>query len=150
IDVYGAAAINIGFANFYLPDGWGYLQPIARDADPGDANQNRTWVCEDGTFVKYPDYVPDDSCDEFSFAASYMSARYLAVPGADCAEIMAFDNGSTGSYDLYAIRKPITFAERCVRGHVRNSDNGGVGLLLGRFTQDQRLLDGDYYYVYAV
>jgi hypothetical protein len=150
IDVYGAAAINIGFANVYLPDGWGYLQPIARLADENVANDNRNWVCKDGTFVKYPAYVPDDSCDEFSFAASYMSARFLNVPGADCAEIMALYNASTGSYDLYQIRKPLTFAERCVRGHVRNADNGAVGLLLGRFTQDQRLLDGDYYYVYAV
>jgi len=150
VGVYGPAALNVAFANYYLPDGWGYLQPIARLADPNEQRANRDWVCNDGTFVRYPDFVPDDSCDEYPFAASYMSARFLGVPGADCAEIMVLFNGSTGNYDLYEVRKPLTYAERCVRGHVQLSLNEGVGGLLGSFTRTQRLLDGDYYYVYAV
>jgi hypothetical protein len=137
----------IAFAQYYLPDGWGYAQPLRRLADDGLANTNRSIVC--AGFVPDPTVPGGDSCDEYAFAKTYQSGAMLGQTGAQCAEIKPYIDDVTGTWYIQLVNN-VTFTERCVRGHVTLADNTDVGGDLGRFTQQQRLLDFDPYWVNVV
>lgn len=140
--IYKAAAITYLWAQLYLPDSWGSGTPLRRLADEAAAEGNRTRTCEDGTFVRFPDTVVlADSCDEFPFAATYEGGTY----GSLCADIAPIlENGQWQIYQANP-NKPITYTEKCVRGHVTLTDNTAAGGELGRFAQRERLLDLDRY-----
>jgi hypothetical protein len=145
----GAAAITYEWAQYYLPDHWGSYsnnQPVHRLASTAIAQSNRNAICVDGTWVPDPT-VANDSCDEFSFAASYESGAMLGLTGSKCAEIEPYQQN--GQWYVKYMNN-VTLTERCVRGHVPNPDNGAVGLDLGTFVQQQRLLDYEQYWVEIV
>ncbi|MCP9213385.1 NucA/NucB deoxyribonuclease domain-containing protein [Streptomyces sp. NEAU-Y11] len=139
---YGAAAATYLWAQQNLPDGWGYRTPLRRMA--GDSEPHRRKTCGDRSsdpFVPMPDHVPNDSCDEFPFAATHEGGR----DGALCADILPkFENGQ---WQVYEARtdKPVKMTEQCVRGHVPLDDNRDAGGELGRFASGQRVLDTEKY-----
>jgi len=145
VAVYRAAAVNIRFAQGYLPDQWGYAQPLTRQASTSQQEANRNAICRDGTFFPIAEVV-DDSCDEFAFAASRQSGGELGLTGSACAEIVPVET-EPGTWGIWAFR--YTGAERCVRAHVPLAENSAVGTALSNFTQKERILDEDPYTVYA-
>lgn len=143
----GASAIMILWAQQYLPDAWGYEYggtPLRRLASEALQRTNRNIIC-DSTFVPRPE-VPNDSCDEYPFAATYESGAMLGLTGSDCAEVLPFIDDVTG---LWYVRylKTVTGNERCVRGHVSLPSNTDVGGDLGRFVVAQRVLDFEEFWV---
>jgi hypothetical protein len=140
----GASAIMIAFSQQYLPDGWGSSQPLRRLASDALANTNRNIIC--GVFTPDPTVPGGDSCDEFPFAKTYESGAMLGLTGADCAEIKPYIDDVTGTWVVQLVNN-VTFTERCTRGHVTLADNSDVGGDLGRFTQQERLLDFDPYWL---
>ncbi|MEU4680935.1 hypothetical protein [Micromonospora sp. NPDC023737] len=141
LGLYGAAAITYYWAQVTLPDGWGGATPLRRLADDALANANRRSTC-DSTFTSLPDeIVVDDSCDEYPFAKTYEGG----TPGGLCADIVPLLED--GQWQIYEANpsKPVTGTEKCVRGHVPLAENEGAGGALGRFTQEQRVLDLDPY-----
>jgi len=140
----GASAIMIAFAQAYLPDSWGNAQPLRRLADDALAGTNRGIIC--AGFVPDPTVPGGDSCDEFPFAKTWESGAMLGQTGADCAEIKPYIDDVTGTWYIQLVNN-VTFTERCVRGHVTLADNTDVGGDLGRFTQQERLLDLDEYWL---
>jgi hypothetical protein len=143
---YGASAAMIWWAQNYLPDKWGLYssgKPLTRLADPILQKSNRKAICGDGTWVSDGG---DDSCDEYAFAATQESGGRLGLTGAQCAEVRPYqDNGN-----WYVSQLRYNGNERCVRGHVPLSANTDVGGALGTFTLNQRLMDGDQYWVQVV
>jgi hypothetical protein len=140
----GASAIMIAFAQAYLPDSWGNAQPLRRLADDALASTNRGIIC--AGFVPDPTVPGGDSCDEFPFAKTWESGAMLGQTGADCAEIKPYIDDVTGTWYIQLVNN-VTYTERCVRGHVTLADNTDVGGDLGRFTQQERLLDLDPYWL---
>jgi hypothetical protein len=139
----GAAAVNVQFAQSNLPDHWGRDQPLHRLVNQGN---NRDIIC-DSTFVNDPRVLPQDSCDEFAFASSYESGNLLGLRGSDCAEIRPYLDAATGTWVVEKI-KPMTYTERCLRGHVSLSENKSVGGVYSAFIQsDSRVLDYDAYWI---
>lgn len=142
VATYKAAAMTYLWAQTYLPDAWGDGTPLRRLADESAANANRNRTCEDGTFIRLPNPpVPDDSCDEFPFAATHEGGTV----GSLCADIAVIPED--GTWQVYEANpnKPVTGTEKCVRGHVTLLDNTNAGGELGRFTPRVRLLDLDKY-----
>jgi hypothetical protein len=148
LSVHRESAAMILISQLYLPDKWGaeWLggPPVHRLADPTAQDRNRTRICGDGTFVPLP-IVRDDSCDEFSFAATYESGGMFDLRGRDCAEIRPFQDPTDGGWYAELIR--FTGQERCMIGHVPLDFNRMVGTDLANFTMAQRLLDADAYYI---
>jgi len=151
---YGASAAMIQWAQANLSGHWGLQgsgQPLRRLANSSQASANRKVVC-DGTFVSGSTGVANDSCDEFPFAATYESGALNGITsGSQCAQVTAVRTATTGSTaqqwgNISVIGTP-TGSEACVRGHIPLSLNSDVGGLLGRFTQAQRLIDNDQYWL---
>ncbi|GAB3255915.1 hypothetical protein GCM10027456_32780 [Kineosporia babensis] len=145
VATYGGAAMTYFWAQEVLIDGWGKDQPLRRLADTSIQDSNRYNTCENGVYVK--DLVnvgANDSCDEFPFAATYEATGRTAV---SCAEILPLkeDDGTWGIY--WYLSKVPTGNERCVIGHVDSGSNSLAGTALSNFTQGQRLLDLDKYYL---
>jgi hypothetical protein len=139
----GAGAVNVWFAQSNLPDHWGRDKPLHRLVDPG---KNRDIIC-DSTFVYDPRVLPSDSCDEFAFARSHESGNLLGLRGADCAEIRPYLDATTGAWVVEPI-KPLTYTERCLRGHVPESPNYSVGGVYSTFIQsDSRVLEWDAFWI---
>ncbi|MDX2709461.1 hypothetical protein PV350_42515 [Streptomyces sp. PA03-6a] len=140
---HGAAAAAYGFAQANLRD-WA---PLSRADGLNDANRARTCGAQSSDpFVLLPQYVPDDSCDEFPFAGSFEGG----TDGALCADIVPlFQNGQ---WMLYEARtdKPVTFNEPCVRAHVALPANQSAGGKYGAFVKSQRVLDTEKYNVNVV
>ena len=147
----GQAAAGIAWAQQDLPDRWGTVDnPLHRLADPAAQEANRKKIC--GTFTRSTTYNPNDSCDEYAFAASRESGGQLGIPGSSCAEIYPFyDDGVESGNDPGWYVQVITSdgTERCSRAHVEQEINVAVGRRLSGFTAQQRLLDKDAYYLYA-
>lgn len=144
ISTYGAAAVTYGFGQYALPDGWGYRKPMQRALD-GD--ERRKYTCgykSTVEFVRKPDIVPDDSCDEYPFA----STKQGGTDGALCAEITPLleDDGKYHVYDSDPSR-PVTGKEPCVRGHVPGNLNGIAGTAYSNYIQDWRLMEDDSFWV---
>ncbi|MBQ0825278.1 hypothetical protein [Streptomyces tagetis] len=140
---HGAAAAAYGFAQANLR-GWA---PLSRADGLNDANRARTCGAQSSDpFALLPQYVPDDSCDEFPFAGSFEGG----TDGALCADILPlFQNGQ---WMLYEARtdKPVTFNEPCVRAHVALPANQSAGGKYGAFVKSQRVLDTEKYNVNVV
>jgi hypothetical protein len=152
LTTWGAAAAGISWIQNNLPDHWGVYNPygtsnpLTRLANPTVQAANRRAICRDGTFTRPSPPVPNDSCDEFPFAASNQSGAQLGLTGAQCSEIVPSYDPATGTVSVIVIHS--NPADRCVRAHVALTLNNGVGRILGgTFTPGQRLLDGDPYWV---
>lgn len=144
----GASAVMIAWAQQYLPDRWGYEYgggtPLRRLASESLQRTNRSIIC-DSSFVPRAE-VPEDSCDEFPFAASYESGAMLGLRGSDCAEVLPFIDEVTGQWYV-AYLNTVRYTERCVRGHVSLPSNTDVGGDLGRFATQHRVLDHEQYWI---
>ncbi|GAB3003288.1 hypothetical protein GCM10023080_081290 [Streptomyces pseudoechinosporeus] len=137
---HGSAAAAYSFAQGYLRD-WA---PLSRADGLSDANRARTCGSQSSDpFVPMPDYVPNDSCDEFPFAGSFEGG----TDGAQCADILPlYENGQWMIYEARA-DKPVTYNEPCVRGHVALDANESAGGKYGSLVKNQRILDTEKYNV---
>ncbi|MET9832832.1 hypothetical protein ABZ078_26850 [Streptomyces sp. NPDC006385] len=87
--------------------------------------------------------MANDSCDEFSFAATKQSGGQLGLTGADCAEIRpAYEDGQWWVYEYGSVT-----GKRCTIGHVPLSENQSVGGSLSAFYQNQRVLSDDKFWM---
>ncbi len=142
---YGAAAAAYGFAEQDWIDHWGADDsPLQRLADPDAQTANRTNTCGSGatrTFVYLDDIVPNDSCDEYPFAATYQGG----TNGGLCADVIPLEEN--GVWEIYPDPNAPTptFNEPCIRAHVPNDQNSNAGLALGRFAQSERVIDNEKY-----
>jgi len=145
---WGAAAATYAWVQTMLPDHWGSFtaeKPLHRLATYARQKANRDKICRDGTWRKDP-AVPNDSCDEYPFAATYESGPMLGLRGSQCAEIEPEKVG--GQWDVKLLNAAaVTKAARCVRGHVPGPQNTAAGGALGNFATEQRLVDYDPYWV---
>jgi hypothetical protein len=142
---YGAAAAMILWSQVNQ-GGWGlpFLNPpLHRLADQTQAATNRAQIC-DSTFNPDPN-VPNDSCDEFPFAASYESGAMSGLTGVDCAEVEPVYDSVQGVWTVNVLNGIVDAG--CTRGHVPLSQNTAVGGALGNFIVQNRILDGDPYTV---
>jgi hypothetical protein len=151
---YGASAAMISWAQANLSGHWGLQgsgQPLTRLASNSQANTNRNVVCP-SSFPKGSTGVANDSCDEFPFAKTYQSGALNGVTsGSQCAQVTAVRTATTGSTaqqwaKISVIGTP-TGSEKCIRGHIPLPLNTDVGGELGRFTQAQRLINKDPYWL---
>ncbi|NBE54652.1 NucA/NucB deoxyribonuclease domain-containing protein [Streptomyces boluensis] len=136
---------NVAWSMHNLKGHWGWYgrgKPLRREADESVRSANRNKIC-DSTFKRDPQ-VTDDSCDEFPFAATKESGGQAGLRGKDCAEIRpSFEKGK---WVIYRVNN-VTPQSRCTIGHVPNSPNGSVGGSLSRFHQNNRVLDGEKYWI---
>ncbi|NGM11571.1 hypothetical protein ENC19_02160 [Verrucosispora sp. CWR15] len=93
-----------------------------------------------------PEYVPNDSCDEFPFAGTYEGG----TDGRLCADILPLYENGQWVLDEARADKPVTFNEPCVRGHVDVDANSSAGGKYGAFVRNQRVLDTEKFDVHAV
>jgi hypothetical protein len=146
---YGAAAATEAFMEQRFIDAWGTAaNPLHRLADSTAQAKNRTATCETPPFVPVDgSVVPNDSCDEYPFAASYEGGTV----GGLCAEIVRQQriDGTWYFFDA-SPNKPTTFNGPCVRSHAPLNENTAVGGELGRLVQADRILDHDAYTVTVV
>ncbi|MEV5935055.1 hypothetical protein AB0L56_20540 [Streptomyces sp. NPDC052079] len=140
---HGSAAAAYSFAQGYLRD-WA---PLSRADGLSAANRARTCGSQSSDpFVPMPNYVPNDSCDEFPFAGSFEGG----TDGAQCADILPlYENGQWMIYEART-DKPVTYNEPCVRGHVALDSNESAGGKYGAFVKNQRVLDTEKYNVNIV
>jgi hypothetical protein len=141
LSIQGAGAANVAVGESFLPDGWGLSQPLTREADQSVQDSNRSAIC-DSTFIPTT-FVPNDSCDEYAFAASQQSGAAFGLTGAACAEDVPFQ--ANGQWVVQFFKRSGT--ERCLRGHVPSDQNSAVGSALGVLTRADRVLNAERYYV---
>ncbi|MEU9099538.1 NucA/NucB deoxyribonuclease domain-containing protein [Streptomyces sp. NPDC048361] len=96
-------------------------------------------------FVKDPS-VPDDSCDEFPFAATQEGGK----AGTRCVDILPQEVG--GVWDVSNVKvlrnDNVKTNAPCVRGHVTNQDNIDAGSKeFGAAVRSDRILDGEAFQV---
>ncbi|MGW0825548.1 NucA/NucB deoxyribonuclease domain-containing protein [Streptomyces sp. NPDC002845] len=140
----GAAAATYLWAQNFLVDSWGRETPLTR-AKYG-AEERRARTCGDRSakpFVHLRDIVPDDSCDEFPFAATYEGG----TNGGLCAEVIPqWEDGVWRIYTVEGDPDP-TPGMPCVRGHVPQPDNSSAGSKVRWAFEKERVLDGEKFLV---
>jgi hypothetical protein len=119
-------------------------QMLTRLADKTTQDRNRYIMCQQKKYP-WPILFTDDSCDEYTFAATYQSGPMSGVtnPNVQCNTIWPKWNG--GNWNIHVLYRQA--GNICVRAHVSEKDNSSVGGRLGSITLHQRLLDGDGYWV---
>ncbi|MEU9281456.1 hypothetical protein AB0D87_42120 [Streptomyces sp. NPDC048342] len=144
---YGAAAATYGWAEANLIDHWGSTaNPIQRLASDTTQTANRTNTCGAGAtrpFVTLPANVPDDSCDEYPFAASYQGG----TNGALCADVVPLLQNGVWQFYQDPNAPAVTHNEPCVRGHVPLTQNSAAGGKVGSNSQTERIIDLEKYEV---
>lgn len=150
---YAQAAATYRFQQEYSNYKWGTpSEPLRRLANEGAQQKNRDRTCvtaaewnEDTPelFVYNHSTMPDDSCDEYPFAASQAGG----APGYLCNDVEFELVDGTWIARNANPSKPWTKEAPCTRGHVPELLNERVGGELGRLTQDVRILDWDPYTV---
>ncbi|MGW0737330.1 NucA/NucB deoxyribonuclease domain-containing protein [Streptomyces sp. NPDC002851] len=136
---------NVAWSMNNLKGHWGWYgrgKPLHREASESVRKKNRGKIC-DSTFKPDPQ-VPDDSCDEFPFAATKESGGRVGLRGKDCAEIRP--EKKNGKWLIHYVNN-VTPSSRCTIGHVPNKPNGSVGGSLSLFHRNQRVLDGEKYWI---
>jgi hypothetical protein len=158
ISRFGAAAEMVRFAQEDMSEHWGLKgegKELTRQADETIVKANRAKVCDStftnlGTAIGHPD--DKDSCDEFPFAATNQSgaATLGASTGAACAQVQALRIKDTGTeaeqWSGLRITHPRLGAP-CVRGHIPGKLNSATGGAYGAFVQNQRVINGDGFWV---
>lgn len=144
---YGAAAATYGWAEATLIDHWGSTaNPIQRLANETTQTANRTNTCGAGAtrpFVTLPANVPDDSCDEYPFAASIQGG----TNGALCADVVPLLQNGVWQFYQDPNAPAVTHNEPCVRGHVPQTQNSAAGGKVGSNSQTERIIDLEKYEV---
>ena len=140
--VFGAGAVNVAAGEQQLTGNPGQANPLHR-GDPDNNKANMAAIC-DGSFVRDPSLVPDDSCDEYPFASTQESGGQLKLTGPQCIEGIPYVDPS-GQF-VWNQRNNI-FTGQCERGHVPGPQNSFVGGALGGFYQANRMIIGDPFYV---
>jgi hypothetical protein len=148
--VYADAAVNAFVGEKYLPGtpGLSAQTPLTR-GDPNDTDSNRNVIC--GGF-KTKAQVPNDSCDEYPFAASQQSGGLSPnnVTGANCLETQ-FKQLTDGRWSFQFLNQYINkYPQICERGHVNNTQNQAVGTALITMYTVNRMLIGDAYTVQVI
>lgn len=146
---YATGNTSAAFVRYFQSnnaDHWGVYPsgtPLTRLVNQGQIQANRDLMCAG--------FVPDsrvngDSCDEFPFAGTYQSGRMLGQTARLCSQIVPqFDSAtSTWQFIKYA---GYSTSQRCGIGHVVGSDNQFVGSLYGTFVLDNRVIDGDPFWI---
>ncbi|MBY8884159.1 hypothetical protein K7472_04770 [Streptomyces sp. PTM05] len=145
---YGAAAATYAWAEKNMSDHWGSSgNPLQRLADLAGGESHRASTCgakSTAPFVPKPaSVVPDDSCDEYPFAATVQGGRN----GGLCAEVVPLrENGVWKFYEADP-KRPVTHDEPCVRAHVPLQVNSAAGGAVGAFPAASRVLEGEKYTV---
>lgn len=137
--------VNVAWSMQYLTDHWGWEgkgSPLTREMDEAVIKANRGKVCDSAW--KADPTVPDDSCDEFPFAATNQSGAQLNLSGKDCAQIRP-DTPVGGRWTVSYVND--TAGRRCTIGHVPNKENGSVGGSLSLFYQNQRVLNDEKFWL---
>jgi hypothetical protein len=153
VATYGAAAKNVEYGEDFIPGTPGLFTstPLTR-GDPRLTQGNSDAIC-DNTFKTITRVVPNDSCDEYPFASSQQSGAARNLTGADCFDIIPYNNAGTwepvfvSELGLGLNGNEYTGHQLCERGHVPADKNQAVGGALGRFYNTQRMLAGDPYTV---
>ncbi|WP_167161023.1 hypothetical protein [Streptomyces sp. MBT27] len=112
-----------------------------------EKNRSRDLTCNRAPdkFVKDPS-VPDDSCDEFPFAATQEGGK----AGTMCVDILPQQVGDVWDVsNVKVLRNGNVKANApCVRGHVTNKDNVDAGSKeFGAAVRSDRILDGEPFQV---
>lgn len=144
---YGAAAALYGIAEQVWNDEWGSsANPLHREASDSVQESNREYTCGDKAsraFVYDYNTVPNDSCDEYPFAASSEGG----TNGGFCADVFPLFEDGVWQVFQDPNAPTVTKLEPCLRGHVDSDLNSNAGLALGRFSQDQRVVPYEAYTV---
>ncbi|MFE1050749.1 hypothetical protein ACFW5S_34255 [Streptomyces olivaceus] len=150
---YGEAAATYLFQQQYSTHAWGTQEePLHRLANEQAQQDNRDRTCvvaAEGTldtpelFVRKSSTIPDDSCDEYPFAASMEGG----TPGAFCNDVEFELVDGEWIYHNANPSKPWTEEAPCSRGHVPFELNRNAGGELGRLVKSQRIIDLDGYTV---
>ncbi|WP_413755116.1 hypothetical protein [Streptomyces sp. MMBL 11-3] len=150
---YGEAAATYLFQQQYSNYAWGTEQePLHRLADEAAQQANRDSTCvvaAEGAvdtpelFVRKTSRIPEDSCDEYPFAASVEGG----TPGEFCNDVEFELVDGKWIYDNANPSKPWTQEANCTRGHVPFDLNRNAGGALGRLVQSERIIDFDAYTV---
>jgi hypothetical protein len=142
-----ATASVYGF-QYYNVDHWGQYpngRKLSRLNNPTQANKNRYYMCQNGTWTKNST-VPNDSCDEFPFAGTYQSGKLLGLKASQCAQWIPKFNSTNHTWTLVEYPGYST-SERCVLGHVALTYNTADGTMYSNFIQANRLLDRDTFWI---
>jgi hypothetical protein len=145
----GPSAREIEWAQSNLPGSMGVYPnyPMTKVQDQSVINNNRSIICPSSGPQKFPLSGPDDSCDEFTFAASYQSGamRGVTAPNTQCDAITSHWHRNTGSWtETVWFYQPSNI---CVRAHVPKRDNSAVGGKFGSMVVKFHILDGDAFWI---
>jgi hypothetical protein len=157
------------YGNEYSPDT--PPEPLHRLVNPTQQSSNRATVCgssftSDATITAdLAPYNDTDSCDEYPFASTYESgamatgadgnSKPFVTTGTDCAQSTANYTPVTDPNETpvepqewaTVTINADTGSEPCIRGHIPNKLNGGVGTEYRTFIQQERLIDKDAFWV---
>jgi hypothetical protein len=125
-------------------DNWGQYPSgrlLTRLNNPSQASVNRAAMC--AGFTPLP-LVTNDSCDEYPFASSYQSGNMLGQTASQCSQVVPQYAAGTWTYATYP---GYSTSQRCGIGHTRLSDNQSVGGMYSAFIQNNRVIDGDPFWV---
>ncbi|MFF8036409.1 MULTISPECIES: hypothetical protein [unclassified Streptomyces] len=150
---YGQAAATYLFQQQYSNAPLGTeAQPLHRIADEKAQQTNRDTTCvvaAEGAvdtpelFVRKTSRIPDDSCDEYPFAATMEGG----TPGEFCNDVEFELVDGKWIYHNANPSKPLNEEASCTRGHVPFDLNRDAGGELGRLVTSQRIIDFDAYTV---
>ncbi|MFE2048530.1 DNA/RNA non-specific endonuclease [Streptomyces sp. NPDC059459] len=135
----GAAAAGYLWAQQNLANGWGRDTPLTR-AKSGMADRTARTCQGSKPFQPMTDFVTDDSCGIFPFAATHEGG----TDGAQCAEIIPNDNG--GGWNIHQLGTADT-GKSCVRAHVPLADKQSAEAQLDEGFVNQRVLEAEQFKV---
>jgi hypothetical protein len=133
----GAAAAGYLWAQQNLADGWGRDKPLTR-AKSGIADRTARTCGGSKPFQPMPDFVTDDTCDTFPFAATHEGG----TDGAQCAEIIPNDTG--GGWNIHTLGDT---GGPCVRAHVPLADKQSAEAQLDAGFASQRVVEAEQFKV---
>jgi hypothetical protein len=127
-------------------DHWGEYPSgslLTRLNNPAQATTNRNAMC--AGFTANP-LQTNDSCDEFPMASTYQSGNMLGLSPSDCSQGVPEYISAANEWEfiMYPGYSP---SRRCGIGHVNLNDNSSTGGQYGNFILNNRLLDGDPFWL---
>ncbi|MFE2942884.1 DNA/RNA non-specific endonuclease [Streptomyces sp. NPDC059255] len=135
-----AAAAGYLWAQENLADGWGRDKPLTR-AKSGIADRTNRTCGGSKPFEAKPDYIANDSCGEFPFAATHEGG----TDGARCAEIIP--NYSSGGWDFLEPDGGTDRGSPCARVHAPLADNQAAEAQLFEGFVNQRVVEAEQFKV---
>jgi hypothetical protein len=169
---YGAATAMIKWAQLNLSGHWG-LRGVGQALHRligGKRNRyvicRRGWKSNPAITKALAPFKDKDSCDEFPFASSFESGA-MAIgangkpkphvnSGAACVQVTAVMSAAPTGASEATVWHGITVSghpsrtDPCIRGHVPNKLNGGVGVAYSVLIRTQRLVNKDAFWLAVV